>query len=236
MKLSIREIADWKEKGIVPQKLTKTHDGTSMGKIGPILDKWVKTVDSHKCSVFDENGHQLYESLSSPSGMTFELMRWNFLQNKDFVYANSTNLHYITNNEDDSTGHNVSIQETDENGKTISVTNVPNSDKLKALTTQNDDGDYLLRSFSLASPNSTRMTVIRNNKFNEENHESYQQTIKDFDKANIEYEKEFNKIVKERGTVEAVKELGTWEQAVFKGQGFDKRFEDCNTKFRITKP
>ena len=32
MRLSIREIADWKEKGIPPQRFTKTHDGTSMGQ------------------------------------------------------------------------------------------------------------------------------------------------------------------------------------------------------------
>ena len=34
---------------------------------------------------------------------------------------------------------------------------------------------------------------------------------------------------------QALKEMGTWEQAVLKGQGFDKQFEEQNVKIRVSR-
>lgn len=232
----------------IEEDLSKTHDGTSMGKIGPILDDWMENRYAMTCAGFDENGKKVYETrVSTPSAGPGLL--------EAEMGDEIKNIHCITNNTQGSIikeGPSATIQTGD------GVLLVPGEGQLKSLTKKNKDGDYMFRSFSLVSPDNTRMTVLRNDSFSKENHKAYNETIKDFHKQTKAYNTTFDKKVKDKvqnmldnndyppemegkkvseltdyARKEVLKEYGSWEEQVYNKGKFPERFEQCNTKFRI---
>lgn len=233
---------------VIEKELTKTHDGTSMGKIGPVLDEWMEKRHTMSCAGFDENGKKVYETKVStpnagPSLLTSEMD------------GEIKNIHCITNNTQGGIikeGSSATIQTGD------GVLLVLGQNQLNSLTRKNENGDYMFRSFSLVSQDNTRMTVLRNDSFNKENHKEYKETINDFHKQTKLYNTTFDKKVKNKvqsmldnndyppemegkkvseltdyARKEVIKEYGTWEEQVYNKGNFSERFENCNTKFRI---
>lgn len=248
MRLTIREIADLKEGRKSLDEITKTHDGTSLGKISSVMDKWTQS----------KVGKRDYSSVSfTEDGQ--------IVQGSELRENQLSDLHRMDNSGENGTYTCTRIYE---NGSVeYQSTDIPHHFIMNDLMDKNKDGEYLNRSISLVSYNGTRMTVVRNNKFNDENHDMFNKTCEDMETASKEYNDMFserwkarvqemidnrefpNKIkghnlsspiylshyLEHKAKQEVLKDMGTWEQNVLKGQGFDKRFEECNTKFRVSR-
>lgn len=251
--LSIKDIALLKQ---LPEEyfmnvLEKTHDGTSMGKIGPVLDEWMENTYMMTCAGFNEQGEKVYETeISTPSA------------GAQLLYAEidgeSKNIHCITNNSRTTADKEKPAAQIN-TGTGIFL--VPGYEQLKSLTLKNDHLEYMLRSYSLASPDGTRMTVIRNDSFGMKDHTNYEKTIKDFAKDTKNYNNKLDNLIKKKveammengeypnglegkpvkeivdyARKESIKEYGSWEDVVYYGKNYPEQFEQCNTKFRIKHP
>lgn len=229
----------------------KTHDGTSLGQIGPVLDNWGGHGSTYRdeCAAFDENGKKIFESENKNRKSADILKEKSNSDTKDIHFISTFNLSEgsrAANISEGSPGHEL---------------NIPSPEQLSTLLLKNENGDYMLRSYSLVSTNKSRVSVLRNNKFDKSNHKDYRETCKDLKRDSKKYGKDitklstkyFNEIVKEKypafpdikdneyyqilsdSAKMAIAEHGTWEQNVLIGKGYDKRFENCNTKIRISR-
>lgn len=306
--LSIKDIVLLKERPqdylkIITETLTKTHDGTSMGKIGPVLDAWgEKTTNwfmEKEVSVFDSDGKERGSRIGTRTGGP-----WSCKIDNETVYRDDewvtpqdfsdnsgyTNMHWIETSVEGREGHKYDIGTTikesgavslheqaganvprDEhplhNEGTCGVLTVPSQLQLNQLCSKNENGEYALKSYSMVSRNGTRITAIKNDSFNTENEAPYKQVTKDLEKATINYSDTYQKTysdiaqrmidnheypdsinghklirpydircyVEHKAQQETLNQIGTWEQNVLKGQGFDKRMEDQNVKIRVSR-
>ena len=244
LRLSIQEIADLKEGRKTLEEIEKTHDGTSMGKIGPVLDKWIEEGHLVSCAGFDENGKKIYQTtaINDKSGPTLL---------KEEIDGNVKDIHCISSNFWDENGKpaaKIRLNETE--------FHMPGAEQLYSITMKNDNDEYLLRSFSFVSMDHTRFTVLRNNNFSEADHKAFKEVSQDIDKQSKSYAKGFDKAVEAKmeeirrsGNVpvgpemaliiqakkEVIKEYPSWQEAVYDKNNFGERFEQCNTKFRTKK-
>ena len=257
--LSIKEIADLKEGRKTLEELTKTHDGTSMGTIGPILDELCRTHgNSERVIAYDENGKKVYDIDDDKHTRRGAVGVQNLERDMSKLEGKAKDLHCVV-------GENSGLS----NRTVVDINygsgqlNIPNYNQLKSLCTTNDEGDYLLRSYTMISDNSTRMTFIKTNNFNKSNHKEYRQICKDIGKESKKYNKEFQDIVEEKAKRikethkptritggysdtydyqqiytqarrEALKDYGSWEDRVMKDKGFVDKLEQCNVKFRMS--
>ena len=288
-------------------KTIKTHDGTSMGTIGPVLNDWTKENTKYgdlieRISIFDENGKEIgRRSGRRRDGMLAcitngELVygenKW--IDGPEFARKNGlTDIHYAESSasgREGSQDNGINIKESGQvyicNG-TASITMlgwvenehpyndegtrgtlmVPNNHRLDTLCEKNDDGEYLMRSYSLASRNGTRITATRSDKFGPENETAYKELTKSMTADTKAYEQKYqktykeiaqrmidnheypdtikgHKIIRPRSVVgyvehkaqqEAQAKLGTWEEAVFKGKGYDSSFKDVGVRITVNK-
>lgn len=258
LRLSIQEIADLKEGRRSLEEIEKTHDGTSMGTIGPILDELCRTKGTKKqVLAFDENGKRVYKIDDDDRKNDIGIQHLE--QNISDIDGEKKNLHGVVSENRMLSGRTVT--DIRYHGGEL---NIPNYNQLKSLCTTNEDGDYLLRSYTMISDNNSRMTFIKNNNFDKSNHKDYRQICKDIGKESKKYNKEYNsrvaELVKEKREAagytdlyirehgitmtemqpfysaaekQALKEVGSWEDRVMKEKGFIGKLENCNVKFRM---
>lgn len=256
LKLTIKEIADLKEGRKTLEEIEKTHDGTSMGTIGPILDELCRTKGTKKqVLAFDENGKKVYEI--DDNGKNDNGIQ-HLERDISSIDGEKKNLHGVVSENRTLSGRTVADIEYNDG-----ELNIPDYNQLKSLCTTNEDGDYLLRSYTMISDNGSRMTFIKNNNFDKSNHKEYRQICKDIGKESKKYNKEYNsrvaELVKEKreeagyinireqgitldelqpiyraAEKQALKEVGSWEDRVMKGKGFTDKLENCNVKFRMS--
>ena len=247
----------------IEDEITKTHDGTSMGVIGSFLDDWSKEHIrdyTRTFAIMDENGN-IVRSMDDIKGVNPTLFSYNTEVHQAYKENDAKDLHLIC-----SGVNNIERIEIPEAGGDMFIPEEANGPLW--LLRGDEMGDYRnLRSVTMVSPNGTRTTFIRNDKFSPENHEAYSKTLKDMREATMEYRKDYintyeqkvqeminntNLPIKVNGIEiyspdtllgiylnkakrETTKELGTWEQTVLKGQGFDKQLEECNIKARVSR-
>lgn len=305
--LNIQEIASLKSGMKTLEEIRKTHDGTSMGKVGPALDEWaeknrenrwaislvgiidkngktigyrigdaIESINSIRPSVTDGVEDELKDSWKTPSQFSektgykdFHLIETSGRGGNEGEYTRGVNIKEsgaVFMGE--LAGSNVPKNEHPyANEGTAGTMTVPNPYNMNKLLEKNKDGEYLVRSYSMVGNNGTRISIIRNNKFNQQNEGPYDSLANSLNKATIKYESDYQQRYREiaqniidnheypdnikghkllrpydiRGYVEhkaqqqALKEMGTWEQAVLKGQGFDKQFEEQNVKIRVSR-
>lgn len=250
MRLSIREIADWKEKGIPPQMFTKTHDGTSMGNLRTLIQKFGKEYASsdwkHMIS-YDENGNVVDHSQRTK----FEI---SYLKIPNDVYDNNKNMDLITN-----------LGREDLNASTFGVTNDEYEDKYSGfdildydqLLQKNKEGDYTYRSVTSVSPNGASLTIVKNKNFSEKDEQKYQEItrkmhyeLKEFvNDCELDYQLEMMRnegVVREEDSIyegyqrrvasamdKVISKRGTVYDFI-KNNGYAERLEkECNCKLRI---
>ena len=235
-KLTIQEIALLKQN---PLQYIKTHDGTSLGKIRHSLDNIAPKIRNKKkeqAYILDENGNTIQHKQGTKNGVEIDT--------DTLQYENQKNLHITHNHPAEMTLDDI-------------PTTLSHADLL-ILNTKNNDGDYIFRSISAEDPNGTRITLIRNNKFNETNEYDYQMAVNKYFNKSIQYKQlvlqktkqiMFNKVqqykvdhphesiphmkMEVETRKEVIKEIGTLK-GYLKKEGAIKSFEDCNCKLRIT--
>ena len=142
----------------------KTHDGTSSGPLKDALHKMVSQYSQDAYShimVISSDGKMIDEhhDLLGPSTATED----------SYIKKEGTDMHVIANE-----GYG------DENYRSHYDTALLNEHEMKELMKQNEDGEYLIRSQTLVGADGKSMTVIRDNSFNEENHETYTKLCEEF--------------------------------------------------------
>lgn len=165
-----------------------------MSKLNESLDDFTKengwfTSGGGRLEVYDENGKQV-KDYHIPS------------DNSKYEFNNVTTgeAHIITT--DNEKGTRTRIPESgsytnqgdgfsDWKGRQPGYTVIPNADDLEKLTAKNENGEYLVRSMSVASHNGTRMSVVRNNKFSSDDEANFKQVNKELTKATQDYDFDF---------------------------------------------
>lgn len=205
MRLTIQEIAQVKtEKKL--NVLTKTHDGTSMGKLRNSLKDFIKQyarIYAVTTNVYDENGELVFES-QSPINIPLHNEQTQYIKRN-----NRENLHYVMN-------------ATTRGDANKPILNVGSNERIETLgeweksylTEKNDEGNYLYRSFTLVSTNGSTISLIRNNKFNVEDETKFSEIYDNMVKKCKEYNGDDGYILLDS----------------FKGE-----FEKVNVKLRIQK-
>ena len=179
--LSIRDIVLLKERPqdyekLRSERLTKTHDGTSSGPIKEHLrimvgqysrDAYAHTmVLSSEGKIIDE--YHGITGTTTPVGDT-----------QQYIRTDGTDMHIITK----------LGQDTDTNGYHFTEGTL-NKYELKELMLQDEEGNYKVRSMTLVGHDGSSMTAIRDNTFNPENHERYEQLCEEFTPKIEEWAKE----------------------------------------------
>lgn len=197
--LNIREIASLKSGMKTLDEIRKTHDGTSMGKlpIGDFVSKYGGDYAYHEV-VYDKDGNII-----------------------DNIEAMSSRSWYETNGADRTDCHVIFSEDALEKDWFYHEL-----DDGTAWLTQQDFDNFGLdtyRSITSVGGNGSSMSVIRNNKFTQEDAEKLKDTYKEFDIA-----------VENYYTVSYANP--TMDMGEFiKKNGWDKRFEECNVKIRFQK-
>lgn len=215
----------------------KTHDGTSLGRIRTQLNKIAEKIREKKkeqAYILDENGNIIQHKQGTKNEVELDTE----------TLKNQKNLHITHNHPSEITLDDI-------------PTTLSHADLLM-LNTTNNDGDYIFRSISAEAPNGTRITLIRNNKFDESNEYDYQFAVNKYSRASTQYKKlilqkteeaMFNKVqqyktdhpneriphmeLEVETRKEVIKEIGSLNSYLEK-EGVLKSFEDCNCKLRIT--
>lgn len=232
---------------IIDSYLEKTHDGTSMSKINSSLDnfaeKYGQIKDHEEISFYTDNGKEIMHLVGQEHGVDDKTLKP--LTDK-LEEENYTDVHV------------------DHNHPTVWDTNVPtflSENDMLTLMETNNDGDYIYRSISAESPNGSRMTIIRNDKFNNEDHTMFKEVIQKINRESLHYSiitykdahmkalqqlskeytgnnkkeylksKEFHKKADDL----AIKKVGTLEDYL-KNQGLYDELSSVNCKLRIKQP
>ena len=207
----------------------KTHDGTSMGNIGPVLDNWaVGEGNSGSYCLFDEEGRRVRQTFR-PGAYSSEGYIWD----KYKEIPEAKNLHYITQ-----PYYSGGTYKEDENDVGFNAT--PARDFEKLITEKNENGDYMLRSLNSVKPNGIIQQLIRNDKYSETDDENFRKAVQHYDDVEGDFRRLWNKTEQEsRGegvdsVKEATKKIGTFQQYL-KDQGVLDDFEKANCKMRFRK-
>lgn len=256
--LTIKEIADLKQGNKTIKEIQKTHDGTSMGKIRSVINKWAKeNYDEavlmdigntarpwnyrwEKLNVtFDENGNQLTQNYFDRNDPTASYkVAWQNL----YEPQKQGDIHYVTT-EGEQNGHSDGIP-------------VPGYD-FGSITQKNENGEFYIRSETIVGEGGSYVTAIRNNDFSDEDIAKYNEVRIKMGHASYEYMNKYNSIIssEQRQAYEmmregneeggrkllaeadekAVNEIGTWEENVLDGQGYRDKLAECNVKIRISR-
>lgn len=195
----------------IDEELSKTHDGTSSGAIrGSIKEfarKYADSVDKH-IVIYDERGYEIkhlqgteenYYDVEVPYG-----------EIKDM-----SNLHMVSN---------VSIDDIYGEHRVANGVSILNPDDIGMLVQKNGQGDYLVKSNTLVSPNNQSMTLIKNDKFNKDNEKGLMKVAEDMNKDYNRFIDERNKVASEKfeelrrergGTIPDVQTMSAMEDEAF---------------------
>ena len=224
---------------IIEKELNKTHDGTNLKPIKSSLDKIAKKIRNKKkeqAYLLDENGNIVLHKKGTKHGVEWD---------EETELKGHTNLH-ITHNHPEG----------------ITIDDIPTTFSkadMLILRKKNNEGEYYYKSISAESPNGTRITLIKNNKFSTLDEDKYFQATENYSYACTDYNRmhreKVEEIMKEKikeikskdkyapinhlqlhakTQEEVTKEIGTLNDYL-KEKGIYKQFEKCNCKFRITK-
>lgn len=227
-------------------KITKTHDGTSMGTLRKTIKtfsrKYAKSPIKHIVS-YNEKG-TVVSHVQRLGGQDKEIPI------PDKVYDNNHNLDHISNvgEETDNIyhfGENRGATYQEEYAG-FEETDYPQ------LLQKNTEGEYSYRSITIVSPNGSYMTLIKNNKFNTENEQKYTELTTKMHKelqtlnGNLhkDYLLKYRELYYDEGLsfMEADKQAmqyaiqknGTMHQYL-KDNHYPEQYEqECNVKLRIT--
>ena len=198
--LTIKEIAEYKEKGIIPHKLKtekpklqKTHDGTSSGPIrGPLASFIEENGDSQfrYTIVLDNKGEQVFGLDHLVSDKTHEEP---IGEETDVIFDNTNgkDLHVITKiGRDEMMDSYVGEDPAnpwfhDSSDREWSLISKGEAER---LCETDEDGNYKIRSQTLVGVDGTSMTFTRNDQFNAENHEHFSELVDEFNKDMAEHE------------------------------------------------
>ena len=248
MKLTIQEIADWKEKGVLPQRLIKTHDGTSMGKINQSLNAFAHKYIGEIASIGGREHLQIYDKDGKPYfnrakvGGNFNVP----VPMGELIRENVKNVH-LTHN------HTTLLSD--------GLPTMLSKADTDILLEKNMDSDYLFQSITATTPtkNNSKITLLRNNKFSTEDHSQFRKATEKMRNEYTNYRNEFQLTVKseEQKMIEnfrrehgehsmrpfgfhddavkkALEKCGTLDQH-FKETGVYEDIEKANCKLRVTK-
>ena len=225
MKLTINEIADLKEGRKTLDEITKTHDGTSMGKINYWINRFSRDYR------LDE-----YQGVQIVNEDNRNILTGQYVGEKGKVTRHKNikdlppNSHMIKNvglpNDPNGTGEHSDREYGLFAGKPADYdpdqSFTPFKDKdMKEFNTKNDDGEYIFRSTTLISRGGMTMSLLRNNNFSADD------------------EKQFNKVCKELSkeipnSIYDVDESTTLYDILSK-KNFENKFKDCNVRFVMRK-
>ncbi len=238
--LSIQEIADLKEGRKTLKQITKTHDGTSMSNLKIPLKNFIdkySQIYAVTVEVYDENGKKQYTH-QSPVNIPLNSKKTNRLKKE-----NQSNCHYIQNATTRGDANKPHLP-TRKNGYLDSFGEWERDE----LIDKNNNGDYLYRSVTLVSTNGSTISLIRNNKFNQEDEQAFLTTYDNMVKKCKDYESDLDKhmydrVYDENGRLRYVeKEDFDMKQYISKnGDGYDilkdfqEDFSKANVKLRIQK-
>ena len=224
----------------VINEAVKTHDGTSLGKVRNNLNKFAQKynqLDHEEASIYNAEGKEI-RHINQDQDTQVDLNEITEYLNKEGITGchidhNHPILHYAD--------------------VIPSPLSIPDMDMLRI---KNDKGEYIYQSISCESKNGYRMTLIKNKNFSPKDEKRFQIETDHFNESCNAYYEAFKKYNKdwshahakeyhEKGYTldqfrkesvkQTVKELGTFEDFIFNERGYDKTFEDCNCKLRITK-
>ena len=206
-KLPIKEIALLKTN---PQEYytTKTHDGTSLGKVRPAIAKYV---EEYSLSPFREVGVMSDDK---------EIYHFQHINNEnpsqeELEKLGKTGLHIIsTISDDDATDFGAFYPF---HGDMKDYNYTPWEDDLETLFMKNENGEYIVQSHTTVSPTGQSVTLVKNNKFNEDNQENVKRILKEM---NDEIDRNNNKL-----DVAGINHLIMTKYA--------PRFEEQNIKLRM---
>ena len=179
------------------QETTKTHDGTSLGKIKENLEECTKDLGGEtrglNYDIIDDEGYGIEFDLESAikeverHGDDPEKIKGNWhrvVGPTTYYWADLDGK--IINKEDI-----VSIPESGDSE--LGDMLIPNAKQIMDLLVKNEEGEYLMRGIHQVSNNYTRMSVLRNDKFNEENEKQLKDISSSFEKASKKYKQDYNK-------------------------------------------
>lgn len=188
LKLSIQEIADLKEGRKTLEEIEKTHDGTSMSHIKPIIEDFIKE------NVPENNAHNR-NLIADENGKILNTAKYSDVEKGEpwsyKGYEDHKNLHFISNK----IAGNLTVGESgsgrayeQNDGSTM----MPHEEDFLMLTQKNNDGEYLFRSCNLVSGNGTVISLLRNNQFNQDNENALAEVMPEYKKATRTYFNEYN--------------------------------------------
>lgn len=206
--LNIQEIASLKSGMKTLEEIRKTHDGTSLGKVRPAITKYV---EEYSLSPFREvgvisNGEEIYH---------FQHINNENPSKEELEKLGKTGLHIVsTISDDDATDFGAFYPF---HGDMKDYNYTPWEDDLETLFMKNEKGEYIVQSHTTVSPTGQSVTLVKNNKFNEDNHENVKKILKEM---NDEIDENNNKL-----DVAGINHLIMTKYA--------PRFEEQNIKLRM---
>ena len=204
--LSINDIVLLKERPqdylkIHAERLTKTHDGTSSGPIKSNIKNFINRYSQdpfRRVVAFDSEGEKIVDHLTHYHNQVI----WD----DALINSEQTNMHVIMNANLDAEGlfddevedhqfigsGEVTRDKTNPNfyaQASQDYTVFINENEARQLCVRNNDGEYVVRSVTMVSPNKETMTLIKDNNFSYEDHqklinvmrEAYDMSFKDSD-------------------------------------------------------
>ena len=221
----------------------KTHDGAGFKRtLTQSLNKWAEThrtiKDHEEMAFYDDNGKEIFTQQNGE---------------KDFVTMTDEDFNRVFNEE---TYHGLNLTH---NHNSLYIDEVPtylSTTDRDILLVKNNEGEYCFRSISAETPNGTRVSIAKNNKFTKENEDDYKYVFNEYNHAcatyydtykdsrnkharqiKQEYNKQGRKItgeeLKEKSKKKAIKEIGTMKQYLTK-KGYFDMFQEANCKLWIT--
>lgn len=153
------------------QAIEKTHDGTSLGKVRPIITKYV---EEYSLSPFREVG------ILNEKGK--EIRHIHHINNinpsiEEINALGKTGMHIIsTISDEENVDSGASYPNNSENKNYI-----PTQEDIETLMLKNEKGEYYIQSHTTISPTGQSITLAKNNQFNETNHEALSKILQDMD-------------------------------------------------------
>lgn len=199
--LTIKEIAEYKEKGIIPHKLKtekpklhKTHDGTSSGPIrGPLASFIEDNLNStfRQTIVLDSSGKQvggLKDVVSDVDHTEPFEDEWEEIDEQ----LKGNDVHIISKISRDDM-YSASLFDDDLTNPWFhdeyeNEWSMISPEEASRLLETDEKGNYKVRSETVVGLDGTSMTYTRNNDFNEENHEAFTNLVSEFNEDMRQHE------------------------------------------------
>ena len=162
-----------------------------MGKVSSIFEDWTnqtKPFNWNRYNLYDENGKSIISKgeewgkfADSDNGAYINFDKKETIEEHLTSLANESSFKDLNMIASINSGYDTNFLniEEDNRGSMGGYLQVPTEEVLKNLEIKNKEGDYLLRNITLSSPNGTRISFIRNDKFDESNHKTYEETYKE---------------------------------------------------------